>query len=157
LLAALAPCIQADPPDDLECEARLARAAQASPRNPFLWYELARHRMNREGPAQAVLVGEFGRALQADPAFPPARFAQGQVPSYLGRFDEALATTDECLRLMPGATNCFQDRIWIHAERGECDAVADDARRWRAAAPGDTRPYFYLASAARARGEPAEA
>ena len=153
LLSALVPCVQADPIDDLECESRLARAATASPRNAHLWFELARHRWNREGSSQAV-VDAFDRALRADPKFVMPRFAKGQALAYLGRFDEALVTVDECLRMVPGATACLHDRIWINAHRGDCAAVQADARRWQAAAPADTLAYAYLASTALARGDP---
>jgi tetratricopeptide (TPR) repeat protein len=155
LLDALTPCIQGEPIDDRACEARLARAAERSPRSAYLWYELARHRWNREGPSQEA-ARAFDRAIEADPAFVLPRFAKGQVLAYLGRFDEAQRTLDDCLARAPNAEACSRDRIWLHAELGQCDAVAAEAQRRRAARPADGYAYAYLASTALSRGAPLE-
>jgi serine/threonine-protein kinase len=155
LLDAMDPFVARDPPDLVEWERRMTALVDRWPLDVELLEELAlvnwvrgRIRAN-EGLSQ--------RILQADPRHVRAWHALGAVRTYQGDIAGAHAAFDECLRIVPGAMRCMEQRIHTDGELGDCAGVEGLARRMTIADPEAPAGYAALARALAARGRPAGA
>ena len=106
---------------------------------------------------RAGAVRLYDRAVALDPAFGSAYRAKAEDLAYGGDFDGALAVLDACIGSAPGASSCIAERAWIEERDGDCDRVEQDARRLMAHDPTADTPYWILALAAYAEGQPIEA
>lgn len=83
---------------------------------------------------QASALRLLDEARRADPDYPPTLLARGQVLLYMGRFDEAKADIERCLRRAPE----FAQGWWLLSQIGRQTAAANHVAQIRAqqARPG---------------------
>ncbi|MFO0548440.1 MAG: protein kinase [Polyangiaceae bacterium] len=156
LAQALIPCIQKEPPDNAACVLRLRAACERRPDDALLAGWLAWTRLGTEWPSTSVL-DDIDRALELDPTLVQMLGAKAQTLAYLGRFDEALATTASCEAKAPSASSCLATEAFVLLQRGDCRPLSDLARRWRAVDSQAPGPYLFLAGSALDERQPVEA
>jgi eukaryotic-like serine/threonine-protein kinase len=143
-------------PADREAYARLLGAAQAEfPLDAELAF-LAGGALLETGDRAAALV-RFDRAIALDRGFGAVYRSKSDLLAYQGRFDDALATIEQCTREAPDATNCLAERALIDELSGNCARVEQDAQRILAREPGSSVGYYLLALASYAEGRSLEA
>ena len=143
-------------PADREAYVRLLGAAQTEfPLDAELAF-LAGGALLETGDRAAALT-RFDRAIALDRGFGAAYRSKSDVLAYQGRFDEALATIDQCAREAPSATTCLAERALIDELAGNCARVELDAQRILARDPGSSVGYYLLAVASYAEGRSLEA
>ena len=145
LLDVLEPVINREPPDSDELERRLRAAVERWPLDAELLYLLANEE-RRYDIEQSLRT--YDRVIAADPAFMTAWRQKAQTLAMRGDTAGARALLDECLRRVPGATGCRNERIWLNQDEGRCDEIEPDARQMIAADPDSYRGYEALARAA---------
>jgi serine/threonine-protein kinase len=96
------------------------------------------------------------RALAIDPKFAWPLVWRALLRLDVGDLDGALAAVDECLRVSPAAATCLRRRSQVHARRGACKELLDDARSMVAIEPNGTSAYEFLSQALTATGAPPE-
>jgi eukaryotic-like serine/threonine-protein kinase len=154
LLDALEPVINREPPDSDETERRLRAAVDRWPLDAEFLYLLANEQRRYDVDTS---LATFDRVLAVDPGFMTAWRQKAQTQAMRGDVEAALASLDECLRRVGGATGCRNERIWINQDEGRCQPIEDDARQMIASDPDSYRGYEALARAAVALDRPAEA
>jgi serine/threonine-protein kinase len=153
-LDVLEPVINREPPDSDELERRLRAAVDRWPLDAELLYLLANEERRYD---VGRSLATYDRVLAVDPSFMTAWRQKAQTQEMRGDIAGARASLDECLRRVPGATGCRNERIWLDQDEGRCDAIEIDARQMIAADPGSYRAYEALALAGVALRRPPEA
>jgi serine/threonine protein kinase/tetratricopeptide (TPR) repeat protein len=87
------------------------------------------------------------RALAADPEYAGSLWLLAQDQAYVGDFDGALRTLDQCISRTASSSKCTSMRADLYRVRGECAAIATDARRLLAQDPTLWLPRRLLADA----------
>ncbi len=155
LLEALEPYFQRDPSEPAECERRLRAAAERFPEDAELWFYVGWIRYDFGRLTSAL--DAFDRAIALDHKFALAWSNKGGIEAYLGDFDRALKSLDECLVISPQATESLWYRALIFEQEGACARVESDARRLISKDAEDPLGYAMLARALHAEGRPREA
>jgi eukaryotic-like serine/threonine-protein kinase len=151
LLAAIDPLVRA-PQDFTAAEDKLAAAAGQFPNDPVFELVLGYVREGRSDFEQAR--GDYELAIKRDPAFMPALLAKGFVLVQLGLPDKALEAYGKCIATSSAAAMCLEHRILLLRDRGECEAMEQDARAWQAVEPDAYEGSYWIAAALMARGAP---
>ena len=151
VLDLLEPVINREPPDSAELERRLASALAAYPLDAELLYLLANEQRRYDVDAS---LATYERVLDIDPGFMTALRQKAQTLEMRGDVDGARRALDDCLRQVPGATGCRNERIWLNQNEGRCDLIEADARQMIAADPESFRAYDALARAEVSLGRP---
>jgi serine/threonine-protein kinase len=99
----------------------------------------------------------FARALALDPKFAVVEADVAAIATAHADFDAALAATDRCLAISPGAATCVRKRAIVNGFLGRCDALQDDARKMIALEPDGDTGYEFLLTALAAHDAPADA
>ena len=154
LLEALEPYFQRDPSEPAECERRLRGLAERFPEDAELWFYVGWIRYDY-GKLTSALEA-FDRAISLDRKFALAWSNKGGVEAYLGDFDRALKSLDQCLEISPQATESLWYRTLIFEQEGACAREEADARRWISKDADDAFGYGSLARALYAEGRPRE-
>lgn len=97
------------------------------------------------------------RAVRLDPRFAGAEHSRSRLALERGDPVAMLAAADRCLAIAPGAVACLRRRADVHAFRGQCREMEQDARQIIALEPSGQQGYGYLLTALAANGAPAEA
>jgi serine/threonine-protein kinase len=155
LLDALAPYLQSDPSDPLECAHRLEALQARWPLDAEVAYLLGSVRYDRGDLPAAVEA--FDRALAVDPDFAIAWSSKGGCLAYLGRFDDARGALDEALHRSRTATEPLWYEAEIDEQQGRCETEEAHVRAWLSRDPEDWYGYHYLARALAAEGRAADA
>jgi eukaryotic-like serine/threonine-protein kinase len=155
LLEALEPYFQRDPSEPTECERRLRAVAERFPDDAELWYYVGWIRYDY-GKLSSALEA-FERAIKLDQKFALAWANKGGIEAYLGDYDRALKSLDQCLEISPQATESLWYRTLIFEQEGACAREEADARRWIVKDADDFFAYAVLARALDAEGRPREA
>jgi eukaryotic-like serine/threonine-protein kinase len=155
LLEALEPYFQRDPSEPAECERRLRAVAERFPEDAELWFYVGWIRYDY-GKLPSALEA-FDRAIKLDHKFALAWSNKGGIEAYLGDFDRALKSLDECLEISPQATESLWYRTLIFEQEGACAREDADARRWISKDAEDAFAYAMLARALYSEGRPREA
>src|SRR5262245_47876751 len=121
LLHALEPLLTWDPLDVHVAVARLREAAAKWPLDAELFATLASWEMDAEAGLRAA-----ERAAELDPQYADALQTKGLRLAELGRFDETLATFDQCTRISPAALDCRMARAQLYGNRGRCAEMEED-------------------------------
>ncbi|HEX8792044.1 MAG TPA: serine/threonine-protein kinase [Polyangiaceae bacterium] len=150
----LEPVINREPPDSDELERRLRAAIDRWPKDAELLYLLANEQRRYDVDAS---LATYERVLALDPSFMTAWRQKAQTQEMRGDVGGARASLEECLRRMPDATGCRNERIWLDQDEGRCEAIETDARQMIAADPESFRAYEALAHAGVALRRPREA
>ncbi len=148
------PVISREPPDSDETERRLRVAIDRWPFDAELLYLLANEERRYD---TAKSLATYERVLAADPGFMTALRQKAQTLEMRGDVVGARDALDECLRRVPAATGCRNERIWLNQDQGRCELIEPDARQMIASDPASFRAYEAMARAAVALGQPAEA
>jgi len=148
-------------PTTMEPQVRAARAlAEALPDDPEALLFAALWLWDRAG-ASAGADGEqlalLDRAIELDPKFAEVEALRANMAEVAGDADAALAATDRCLAISPGAASCLLQRAEVHGDRGQCEELEHDARRIIAIEPDGWRGYGCLWPALAANGAAVEA
>jgi serine/threonine-protein kinase len=154
LLEVLEPVINREPPDSDELERRLRAAVDRWPQDAELLYLLANEERRYD---VAKSLETYERVLAVDPSFMTAWRQKAQTQEMRGDVEGAHASLDECLRRVPGATGCRNERIWLAQDEGRCEDIEVEARQMIAADPESYRAYDALARASVALHRPTEA
>jgi serine/threonine-protein kinase len=154
LLDVLEPVINREPPDSDELERRLRAAVDRWPLDAELLYLLANEERRYD---VGKSLATYERVLAVDPSFMTAWRQKAQTQEMRGDVEGAHASLDECLRRVPGATGCRNERIWLDQDEGRCEAIEVEARQMIAADPDSYRAYEALARAGVSLHRPAEA
>jgi tetratricopeptide (TPR) repeat protein len=151
LLAAVDPLTRAS--QELgAAETTLVNAAAQFKKDPVFDLMLGYVRESRADYEQART--DYERAIARDPTFIPALLGKGHVLLQLGNADAALEAYGKCIRASSAAAMCLEQRMLLLRDRGECDAMEQDARAWQTVEPEASEPSYYVAAALMARGEP---
>jgi serine/threonine-protein kinase len=151
LLDALAPYLQSDPSDPLECARRLDALHARWPFDAEIAYILGSVRYDRGDLAAAVEA--FDAALRIDPAFALASSSKGGVLAYMGRLDQAHAALEDAVRTSRTATEPLWYMAEIDEQQGQCATEEAHVRTWLSRDPDDWYAYQYLAYALAGQGK----
>jgi serine/threonine-protein kinase len=154
LLEVLEPVINREPPDSDELERRLRAAVDRWPMDAELLYLLANEERRYD---IARSLATYERVLAVDPSFMTAWRQKAQTQEMGADLEGARASLDECLRRVPGATGCRNERIWLDQDEGRCEDIEAEARQMIAADPDSYRGYEALGRAGVSLRRPAEA
>jgi serine/threonine-protein kinase len=155
LLDALAPYLQSDPSDPLECSRRLDALHAQWPLDAEIAYLLGSVRYDRGDLAAAVEA--FDAALRIDPTFALASSTKGGVLAYMGRFDEARAALDDAVLASRSATEPLWYLAEIDEQQGQCASEEAHVRTWLSRDPDDWYAYQYLAFSLAGQGKSPDA
>jgi serine/threonine-protein kinase len=155
LLDALAPYLQDDPSDPLECARRLDALRARWPQDAELAYVLGSVRYDRGDLPEADAA--FDAAARIDPGFALAWSTKGGVLAYMGKFDEARAALEDALRRSRTATEPLWYLSELDEQQGRCVEEEARVRTWLSRDPDDWYAYDYLARALAGQGKPADA
>jgi serine/threonine-protein kinase len=155
LRMALAPCVQSDVMDNLDCARRLATAGTRLAGDAELQELAAEFYFNGGLLDEAIAYSE--RAVELDPGYASAWGNIGYATAYLGRRDEAEAAFARCLAVSQAGFSCLSFRDDLYAEDGRCDLVEADARKAVALLPSLSSSYRLLEDALVGVGRPAAA
>jgi serine/threonine-protein kinase len=153
LLDAYEPLLGRDPPDRRELSKRLIALARDYPRDAEILTKVAYH---ATGAGLEERLRAARRATEVDASFSDAWQAVGLLEAESGRTDKALEALAECVRVAPGSTDCLLTRVWIHADRGACADMENDARQWIARSPSTALGLYARAEALAAMQSPRE-
>ncbi len=151
LLNALDPLARATA-DLPTAETRLIASAAKMKKEPVFEYLLGYVREMRSDYETAR--ADYERAIARDPSYMPALLAKGHVLLQLGNPDAALEAYGKCVRASSAAAICLEERLHLLRDRGECEAMEQDARAWQAVEPDAYEPSYWVAAALMARGAP---
>lgn len=153
LLEAVAPYF-AEPFDPAALETSLLAAAKRSPTDARLLLQLGRVRHLQKRHVDALKA--YREALRVDPGRSEARWLESLALSHMGRFDEAVAAVDQCLREAPFATHCLGEHARLAEAAGRWSQAEADARRLVAMDASDTSGLRALARARAGLRQPVE-
>jgi serine/threonine-protein kinase len=152
LLDAVEPGILRDPPDIDEMVRRLGAAKDRFPLDAELELFYATALLDQGQIEPGALALEHVTVL--DPRWVVAWTALGQARTYLGDYDGAMRAWNQCSAIAPAITACPSNRALIHAERGECEKIEEEAKRMMAMDPSASTGYATLAHALASLGRP---
>jgi len=155
LLDALAPYLQDDPSDPLECARRLDALRARWPQDAEIAYVAGSVRYDRGDLPEAEAA--FDAALGIDPGFALAWSTKGGVLAYMGKFDEARYVLEEALRRSRSATEPLWYLSELDEQQGRCAEEEAHVRTWLSRDPDDWYAYDYLARAFAGENKPADA
>ncbi len=151
VLTAIDPLVR--PSADLAAaEAKLEVGASQFKKEPVFELLLGYARESRQDYEQART--DYERAVLRDGAFMPALLAKGHALFMLGNTEMALDSYGKCVKASSAAAICLEQRILLQRDRGDCDAMEQDARSWQSVEPDAPEPSYYVAAALMARGAP---
>jgi serine/threonine protein kinase/tetratricopeptide (TPR) repeat protein len=150
LLEAVEPTAARSPADPAESAKRLFALSRRYPGDAeiaFLFGTL-------QGAAGDVVesAASAKKAIAIDSEYLAPLALLGEEEAYLGDFDQALKDLERCMTASGAATQCLNVSNLIHAQRGDCDATAQ--QRNLATTTQSHVAEAALAEAALARGEP---
>jgi len=137
-----------------EAEARLVAATKKFPKDALFQFMLGSVREARSEFEQALVA--YRDAIALDPSFMPALRSKGDTLRSLGKVDDALAAYGACITKSAAAATCLEQRILLERDRGECEAMENDARAWQAVEPEASQPSYYVAAALMSLGKPVQ-
>ena len=155
VLDAVAPRIQASPPDPALAASQLGVASDARPTDAeiaWVWGNAACGSGDL-----AAAVSALTRATTIVPEYASAYADLADSQAYRGDLDAGRATVDHCVAVAANTVRCRHSGIRILDQQGQCAAVEDLARGWMAASPADQHPELIIADALLARGRPVAA
>ena len=135
--------------------ALLARAVERAPGN--LLYRQNFGLLLAEANELAAAETQFLRILEAQKSSPAAHNYLGMVRQRLGRYDEAIASYREALRLSPADTGAANNLGYCLLEAGDVEGALQSLRHALAADPRNATAHSNLGNALRTRGELAAA
>jgi serine/threonine protein kinase/tetratricopeptide (TPR) repeat protein len=150
LLDAVEPTAARSPADPAESERRLFTLLQRYPGDAEVAFLFATLQGTAGDVPESVVSAKMALALDPQYMAPLALLGEGEA--YLGDFEQALKDLDRCMTASGAATQCLYMSNLIQAQRGACDAAAQ--QRHLATTPVSTVAEEALAEAAIARGEP---
>ncbi len=151
VLAAFEPLVRASA-ELPAAEKKLADGAAKFKKEPVFEYLLGYVRETRLDYEQAQK--DYEHAIARDAAYVPALHAKGHALLQLGNADAALDAYGQCIRSSATAAICLEDRILLLRDRGDCDAMEQDARAWQVVEPEAPDASYQLAAALMARSAP---
>src|SRR5205807_1219367 len=110
-------------------EKKIAEGSAKFKKDPIFEYLLGYVRAQRLEFEQAKT--DFERAFARDAQFMPALLAKGHVLLQLGNPDAALEAYGKCIHASAAPAICLEQRIFLLRDRGECEAMEQDARAWQ--------------------------
>ena len=152
LLDAVEPMVRRQPADWAEANRRIRALLERFPGDAELWYLLGSGTVNYTDFETGIRY--YTRALELDPGFAQGYSSRAMAQAYLGRFDEARASLDQCLAIAPSAGACLSMLAHLQSVEGDCEGVESTARRMIAADSHPAWAYGELAGALAARGQP---
>jgi serine/threonine-protein kinase len=154
LLGAAQAWIQSQPADASTFARRMREAFARYPLDAELGYYASRAAEESGDPAGEIEFAD--RALALDPGFGAAYAKKIDGLEYSGDLDGALTTIRDCAERAPNPTWCLLDQNSLDAQAGNCERLGETSRQLLARDPSTADPYYWLANAAYARGQPLE-
>jgi serine/threonine protein kinase/tetratricopeptide (TPR) repeat protein len=151
LLEAIEPIVRRQPAEWAEAGRRMSTATERFPSDAQLWFKLGYITSITEGFEAGSRIIE--RSLALDPLYAEALAVRAEDLAYLGRFTEAHAAFDTCLRASFASELCHKHLLFLLESEGSCAQMESTARR-QFAVGGSADTFHTLASALAAQGRP---
>ncbi len=152
LLDALDPRIRSEPPDESAYRTRLRALAERYPGDAELACLAGEQLEDLDD-----RVREMRRVLAMDPGYSDAFQFLGRTQARQGDITGALATLDQCVRVVQNSVDCVRARNVLLDEAGRCGELAESSRIWIARDPRTHDGYLWLARALAAQDNAAAA
>ena len=152
LLDAIEPMVRRQPADWGEANRRLHALLERFPGDAELWFLAALGAVNFTD----FDLGRryYTRAAELDPGFARAFSSRAMCEAYLGRFEDARRSLDQCLAVSPSSGGCLSTLARLQSDTGDCEGVEATSRRMIAGGSEPAWAYAELAGALAARSQP---